>query len=134
MYEMICGYPPFYSNNREKLFKLIKSAQLAYPKDISDLSVDFFSKIFVTNPSKRLGSKGAFEIKSHPFFKEIKWDDILLMKVKPPFMPRINRPDETRYINPEFLEEEAQDSIGSISFNSKDDRFLDDSFSYSRKI
>lgn len=131
---MICGYPPFFSKNREKLFKLIKTAQITYPNDISELSIDFFSKIFVTNPKKRLGSKGAYEIKAHPFFREINWDDILSMKVKPPFMPRINRPDETRYIHSEFLEEIPQDSYGNnMSLNSKEDRFLEGSFDYNKK-
>lgn len=134
MYEMICGYPPFYNKNREKLFKLIKSAQVTFPNDISTLAIDFFSKIFVANPKKRLGSNGAQEIKSHPFFKDVNWDDILLMKVKPPFMPRINRPDETRYIHSEFLEEIPQDSYGhNMSLNSKEDRFLEGSFDYTKQ-
>lgn len=133
MYEMICGNPPFYSKSRDKLFKLIKTAQVTYPDDISKSSIDFFSQIFVIDPKKRLGSKGAAEIKSHHFFKDVNWDDILAMKVKPPFMPRINRPDETRYVHSEFLEEVPQDSFGNnMSLNSKEDRFLEGSFDYSK--
>ena len=133
MYEMICGYPPFYNKNREKLFSLIKNPVVSYPSDISDESIDFFKKIFVANPKKRLGANGAKEVKSHHFFNDINWNDIINMKVVPPFMPRISRPDETRYIHSEFLEENAMDSYKTCeSLNSKDDKFLGNSFDYNK--
>ena len=133
MYEMICGYPPFYHKSREKLFSLIKNPIVSYPSDISPESIDFFKNIFVSNPKFRLGAKGANEIKNHCFFKDINWNDILAMKVKPPFMPRVSRPDETRYIHSEFLEETAIDSYKTCeSLNSKDDKFLGNSFDYNK--
>lgn len=36
----------------------------------------------------RLGYNGADEIKSHPFFKNIDWDNI--KKINPPFIPDVN--------------------------------------------
>lgn len=39
------------------------------------------------NPLKRLGSNGGNEVKSHPFFGSINWDDLYNRKVKPPFEP-----------------------------------------------
>lgn len=134
MYEMICGYPPFYHKNREKLFQMIKKPNVTYPEDISQESIDFFKRIFNPNPKKRLGANGAEEIKKHIFFKNVNWDDILNMKVKPPFMPRITRPDETRYIHSEFLEEHPIDSMKTYeSLNSKDDKFLGNSFDYTKE-
>ena len=131
MYEMICGCPPFYNKSREKLFYLIKNPVVTYPNDISYESVDFFKKIFVANPKKRLGTNGAQEIRNHPFFSDINWNDILNQKVKPPFMPRISRPDETRYIHTEFLDEKAIDSYKTCeSLNSNEDKFLGHSFDY----
>lgn len=127
IYEMICGCPPFYSTNREILFSLIKNPNVAYPNDISYESIDFFNKIFVADPKKRLGIKGANEIKNHIFFKEIDWDAIYNKKIKPPFMPRITKPDETRYIHNEFLDENPVDSYKiDDSINSKDDKFRED--------
>ena len=118
-------------NCREKLFKSIKNPLVSYPNDISTEAVDFFKRIFVANPKERLGHNGATEIKNHSFFKSLIWDDILNMKVKPPFMPRISRPDETRYIHSEFLEERPIDSYKTNdSLCSKDDKFLTNSFDY----
>ena len=131
MYEMICGYPPFQEKSREKLFQAIKNPYIYYPSDITDESIDFFKRIFVVNPKKRLGANGACELKTHPFFNNIKWDDILNMSIKPTFMPRISKPDETRYIHPEFLEEQPIDSFQtSDSLKSKEDKFMGNSFDY----
>lgn len=133
-YEMLCGCPPFYSSNRDQLFNLIKNPHVTYPNDISPDSIDFLNKIFVSDPKKRLGHKGAKEIKEHPFFDGIDWESIYNKKIKPPFMPRVTKPDETRYVHPEFLEENAVDSykIGD-SLNSKDDKFINENFSYQKE-
>jgi hypothetical protein len=44
-------------------------------------------KLFVKDPKKRLGHNGAKEIKSHPWFEKIVWDNIQNKKVKAPFVP-----------------------------------------------
>ncbi len=37
------------------------------------------------NPLKRLGSKhGAEEIKAHPYFKDVNWQDVMERKLKAP--------------------------------------------------
>lgn len=132
---MICGCPPFYSQNREVLFNLIKSCKPAYPNDISPEAVDFLSKIFTPDPKKRLGANGAEEVKKHPFFKGIDWDAVCNKKIKPPFMPRVTKIDETRYVHQEFLEEQAVDSYKyGDSLNSKEDKFMSGSFDYCNKL
>ena len=40
------------------------------------------------DPEKRLGSKNFNEIKNHIFFKDIIWEDVLLKKYTPPFIPK----------------------------------------------
>ncbi len=37
------------------------------------------------NPTKRLGSRGgAEEIKSHAYFEDVDWNDVMQRKIKPP--------------------------------------------------
>ena len=40
LYEMLTGMPAFYNNDREKLFKSIKSGQVKYPKLLSKEAFD----------------------------------------------------------------------------------------------
>jgi serine/threonine protein kinase len=76
---MLCGEPPFYSKNKEKLFNNIKHSE---PKlDFPFLSVnarDICSKLLDKNPQTRLGSSptDAQEIMAHPWFEGINWDAI----------------------------------------------------------
>lgn len=132
---MICGFPPFYNRDREILYKQIKQANVTYPNDISNESIDLLSKIFVTNPKKRLGSKGAEEVKNHPFFQGIDWVSILNKKIKPPFQPRLNSPTDTRYIHQEFVTEDINDnSLKHGSLNSNDEKQFTESFDYNKKL
>jgi hypothetical protein len=47
----------------------------------------------VKDPTKRLGAgRGdADDIKIHPFFRSVNWDDTLHKRIPPPFFPQIVR-------------------------------------------
>jgi protein-serine/threonine kinase len=57
IYEMLCGLPPFYSKEREKLYKNIKYGEprLDMPF-LSEAAKDLCRKLLEKDPSKRLGS------------------------------------------------------------------------------
>ena len=57
----------------------------------------------ISDPNKRLGKNGSEEIKSHPFFKDVDWENIRT-KMKPPFVPEIENDYDTKYF--EVLDEE----------------------------
>ena len=54
---MLCGLPPFYSKEREKLYRNIKHAEpkLDMPY-LSDSAKDLCRRLLDKNPSTRLGS------------------------------------------------------------------------------
>lgn len=85
-YEMLTGMPPFYADEKEILFQNIMNNELELPKHISPECVDLLKHLLEKNPQNRLGSLGggAQEIKEHPFFADINWDDVLERKLKPP--------------------------------------------------
>ena len=43
------------------------------------------------NPDRRLGAseKDAEDVKKQAFFRNVSWDDLLMRKIKPPFVPTI---------------------------------------------
>ena len=57
IYEMLCGEPPFYSKNKEKLFRNIKYSEpkLDFPF-LSENARDICAKLLDKDPMTRLGS------------------------------------------------------------------------------
>ncbi|GMH48088.1 hypothetical protein TrRE_jg11832 [Triparma retinervis] len=67
-YILLCGFPPFYDDNNQALFKSIKKGQYEYPSpfwdDVSDVARDLIDKLLVLDPEKRFTAKQVLE---HPF-------------------------------------------------------------------
>ena len=105
-YEMLVGWAPFSSEKMEEVYyKTINHEKyLQIPDDIklSKEALDLINKM-MSDPNKRLGKNGSEEIKSHPFFKGIDWDNIK-NTMKPPFIPEIENDYDTKYF--ETFEEE----------------------------
>lgn len=73
---MLCGLPPFYSKEREKLYRNIKYAdpRLDMPF-LSEAAKDLCKRLLDKDPNTRLGSgpRDALDIKEHPWFECINW-------------------------------------------------------------
>ena len=112
-YEMLTGLPPFYSKDRDKLFKNIRNGVIRYPHYLSKEATNFLQSLFIKDSEKRLGSgpNGEKDIKSHAFFKNIEWDAIYNKKIKPPFIPKISSEIDTKYIDTEFTNDTPNDSF-----------------------
>ena len=97
-YEMLMGFPPFFSESPQITCTKIKKFEqyLSIPKERA-ISLEAKKLIFdfLTEASKRLGSNGIEEIKNHCFFKGFNWENI--RKMKPPFIPELSSPDDTKY-------------------------------------
>uniref|UniRef100_A0A5B7A2A9 non-specific serine/threonine protein kinase n=2 Tax=Davidia involucrata TaxID=16924 RepID=A0A5B7A2A9_DAVIN len=104
MFEMLVGYPPFYSDDPMSTCRKIVNwrTHLKFPEEakLSAEAKDLISKL-LCNVNQRLGSKGADEIKVHPWFKGIDWDKIYQMEAA--FIPEVN--DELDTQNFEKFEE-----------------------------
>lgn len=52
-YEMLCGIPPFYNENQERMYELIKLSELRFPKKIkiSSEAQDIISRVKITKIS-----------------------------------------------------------------------------------
>lgn len=114
IFEMLFGIPPFYCDNNERMYQLIIHSELKFPKKItiSDNAKDFIKKLLNKNQEKRLGSKNDFdEMKIHPWFDGLNWDDLLAKKIKAPFIPVLNDKLDTQNFDQEFTSEEIVTSV-----------------------
>uniref|UniRef100_A0A251SWF6 non-specific serine/threonine protein kinase n=1 Tax=Helianthus annuus TaxID=4232 RepID=A0A251SWF6_HELAN len=117
MYEMLVGYPPFYSDEPMSTCRKIVNwrTHLKFPEEakLSPEAKDLICKL-LCNVEKRLGTKGAHEIKvtcglklnllliatnreinvsfwrlqAHPWFKGIEWEKLYQMEAA--FIPEVN--------------------------------------------
>jgi len=108
IYELMTGGLPFNDESPEKIFKNILAFKMKYPpigtEDgmISEDAHDLMKKLIEPDPKKRLGSGGVDEIKNHPFFKNVDWDNWKEMDT--PFIP-VGKDIDTIY----FPKANAQD-------------------------
>ena len=138
MFEMMIGYPPFFSESSTETCKKIldwkNSLNIRPEANISKEAEDIVRKL-ITDPENRLGVNGADEIKSHPFFKGIDWNHIKETLI-PPFIPDLKNNYDTKYFD-EFEEDEPFYPINNDSnnkgkkFQKKDMCFVD--FTYNRE-
>jgi serum/glucocorticoid-regulated kinase 2 len=99
IFEMITGLPPFYSENRQDLFVGIIYDDPQLPDDITPEGKSLLSALLAKDPSQRLGSKGAFQVRDHVWFSGVNWDYIFEKKYDAPF--RVNPGNE---ITPQISE------------------------------
>ncbi|XP_075663857.1 uncharacterized protein LOC142633499 [Castanea sativa] len=106
MYEMLVGFPPFYSEEPMSTCRKIVNwrTHLKFPEEakLSAEAKDLICKL-LCNVERRLGTKGAFEIKAHTWFKGLPWDRLYEMEAA--FIPEVN--DELDTQNFEKFEESA---------------------------
>ncbi len=91
LFEMLIGYPPFFSDNpSETCQKIVKWKQFfSIPHDANiSLEAENLIRKLVTISDSRLGLNGADEIKKHPFFKNFDWNNT--HKMKSPFIPNVS--------------------------------------------
>jgi len=105
-FEMVVGFPPFFSENpSDTCKKIVKwKEHFSIPAD-ANLSPEAESFILrmVSQPESRLGVHGVEEIKKHPFFKGIDWNNMRNMKA--PFIPELKNDYDTHYFDT-FQEQE----------------------------
>ena len=137
MFEMMIGYPPFFSESSTETCKKIldwkNTLNIRSEANISREAEDILRKL-INDPESRLGANGADEIKNHPFFKGIDWNHIKETLI-PPFIPELKNNYDTKYFD-EFEEDEPfypinNDNSKGKKYQKKDMCFVD--FTYNRE-
>lgn len=140
MFEMLCGYPPFYSENpMETCHQIVRFKEfLSFPHEevvISPAAEDLIRR-FLCDAKDRIGVNGVEEIKAHPFFAGLDWNN--LRKMPAPFVPKLNDETDTSYFD-EFEDDgnvslkgtEAQKALRLVNM-SKDQNHVFSGFTFNR--
>lgn len=105
MFEFLFGYPPFHSSTPQEVFTNILDGKIEWPKlppeEFNEMcppsAKNLIERLLTVNPAERLGYGGADEIKRHPYFKGIDWDN--LFNEIPSFIPTLDDPEATDYFD-----------------------------------
>ncbi|EGO01719.1 hypothetical protein SERLA73DRAFT_48914 [Serpula lacrymans var. lacrymans S7.3] len=104
LFEMCCGWSPFYAEDTQQMYKNICFGKIRFPRNvISEDGKQFVKGLLNRNPKHRLGAqRDAADLKEHPFFKSIDWQALSLKQVTPPFKPVVESDESTANFDPEF--------------------------------
>lgn len=107
IYQMICGNIPFKQNESHLGIKVYYQP-IRTPTNISYNARDIIEKLLEINPNERLGFNGTDEIKKHPFFANVNFEQIQNKQYKPPFVPHLKNDEDLKYFHQGFVEEKVE--------------------------
>ncbi|ORY97646.1 kinase-like domain-containing protein [Syncephalastrum racemosum] len=132
IYQMLLGQSPFRGEDDDEIFNAIINDEILYPLTMSKNSISLCSELLVRDPTRRLGASeaDAEDIKAHPFFKGIDWDNLLNKETSPPFYPTVVDALDTSNFDEMFTSEDpvVTPMIGPRLSREEEEAFAD--FSY----
>lgn len=108
LYEMLSGKPPFYSKNREKMFRNLISRPVPMASHFSTAACDILTRLLKIDPAHRLCDPET--VKAHPFFASIDWVLLFRVEVEPPWKPNVEEASDVKNFDAIFTEDEPADS------------------------
>jgi len=111
LFEMCCGWSPFYAEDTQTMYRNICFGKIRFPRGvIGEDGKQFVKGLLNRNPKHRLGAIGdAEDLKQHAFFKTIDWKALSLKQVTPPFKPLVESDESTANFDPEFTEADLKE-------------------------
>lgn len=97
LYEMICGLPPFWDEDRSQIRSTVLNTPLRFPHHVSETARACVRRLMERTPERRLGFGGVEEIMNDPFFAPVAWDELLEKKMRPEVVPQPGDTVHTTY-------------------------------------
>ncbi|KAI8615490.1 kinase-like domain-containing protein, partial [Chytriomyces sp. MP71] len=100
LYEFLYGIPPFHADSPPRVFERILACNIDWMEDDVEISVEareLMEKLMCKSVEKRLGTRGADEVKKHLFFADVDWS--ALAEVEASFVPKPAHEEDTEYFD-----------------------------------
>ena len=112
---MLTGFPPFYHQNTQRMFKFILTSRVRFPPYLkSESAKSLVAALLAKKVEDRLGCSAAdaAEIREHPFFSGLSFEQVLAKQIAPEFVPSSGAVyGATRNFSTEFTRMKPEDSI-----------------------
>lgn len=77
MYQFFAGRAPFKAASEYLIFSLIENRDFVYPENFPESAKDLIDQLLVIDQEQRIGYRNGYsELKEHPFFEGIDWENI----------------------------------------------------------
>ena len=122
-FEFLNGHRPYLGRNRKEIKEAVLAKQVIVNKKILDEnrwsyeSGDFINRMIQRKVMKRLGYNGINEIKNHIWFKNIELNELLLKRIRSPYIPKDGDNFDKKFC-------EASDNFCDIDGETKDKYYL----------
>ena len=97
IYEMLTGHPPFYSQDRKKMFEDIRHKQVKFYDFHTLPARDLISRLLVKQPEYRLSDP--VEIMNHEFYQGVDWDKLMQRNLQTPYKPVIKHASDVSHFD-----------------------------------
>lgn len=107
MFQMLLCQSPFKGDDEDDVFNAIEHDDVRYPISMPRQTVLILQALLTKDPEQRLGSseRDALEIMEHSYFEDVNFDDILHLRVQPPYLPEISSEHDYLNFDQEFTSE-----------------------------
>ena len=89
VYEMLCGGPPFYQRNLHAMYRDILSAELRLGPHLGRAAKALLKGLLARDPLRRLGAKGAAQVRKAAFFRGLDFTRVLHRAYTPAWRPTL---------------------------------------------
>ncbi|KAG2451162.1 hypothetical protein HYH02_003770 [Chlamydomonas schloesseri] len=98
VYEMLHGFPPFYTGQPQETYTRILARAFKFPSKFGPYAIDLIDKLLTVDPATRLGAgpEGVQAIKDHAWFTNLDWSLVVAKAYQPPHVPKLASDDDTR--------------------------------------
>ncbi|KAL6939009.1 hypothetical protein ACO0OL_000632 [Hanseniaspora opuntiae] len=140
-FEFHFAYPPFHAESPGDVFEKILKCEINWPEFeseeeeslyITPEAKDLIKRLLVVNPKDRIGYNDIDEIKNHPYFDDVDWDNVYMEEAE--FVPNVSNPEDTDYfdnrglsMNVDFQNEDSNSNGSSSHENDESGRTSDSS-------
>ncbi|EGF82479.1 hypothetical protein BATDEDRAFT_3752, partial [Batrachochytrium dendrobatidis JAM81] len=87
VFELISGKTPFRSESSEGIYTNIQSGKIQWVPQVTGPIKDLVSGLLDQDPRRRLGARGAGEVKAMKWFADVQWDKFATRGITPPSIP-----------------------------------------------
>lgn len=107
MFQMLLCRSPFQGDDEDDIFNAIEHDDVRYPINMPRQTVLVLQALLTKDPAERLGSgeRDALEIMEHLYFSDVNFDDVLNMRIEPPYLPEVTSEHDYSNFDQEFTSE-----------------------------